>query len=425
MSDPILLLLSDPKDRAAIAIALAAVDVRVEEVADLDSARALLSTRAWSYVICDLQLAGGTALDLLGGQLGGARCIVLHESSGSGVGRVLRRAGAFAEFERPVDLERLIGLVRERPTEENRMVGEGPALTALLDRVRRVGNSHATVLIEGESGTGKELVARALHNLSPRVGGPFVAINCAALAPGLLESELFGHERGAFTGAHRSRKGRFELADGGTLLLDEVGEMDPAVQAKLLRALEEMEVVRVGGENSISVDVRVLAATNRNLRKRIEDGSFRADLYYRLNVVRIEVPPLRERREDIPLLVRTFIDELATAHGCIAPVVQANAMRELCSAQWPGNVRELRNVVEQLVLMSGSAEIDVAHLPGDFRSRPDSSAGGLTMRPIAEVERELIRNTLRDLSGNREQAARVLGISARTLYRRIKELGLS
>jgi two-component system response regulator HydG len=421
MTVHILVASADPQERSEIAQTLRALDVQVEEASDIAHARKVLGTRAWDYIVCGLHFVDGTALDLMGG----TRCVVIHDSSNERIGRMLRRAGAYATCPRPLDPSRLEELVRTRPTEMNGILGNAPALRQLSERVQRVANSHATVLIEGESGTGKELVARALHDMSPRSNRPFVAMNCAALAPGLLESELFGHERGAFTGAHRSRKGRFELADRGTLLLDEVGEMDPAVQAKLLRTLEEMEVVRVGGENSIAVDVRVLAATNRNLQQCVDEGSFRADLYYRLNVVRLEVPPLRERREDIPLLVRAFIDELATQHGVAAPTVHADAMRELSSARWPGNVRELRNVVEQLLLMSGATEIGVAQLPDDFRSRPDSGSAGLTMRPIAEVERELIRNTLRDLSGNREQAARVLGISARTLYRRIKELGLS
>ena len=227
------------------------------------------------------------------------------------------------------------------------MVGRAPAMQELFERVRKVGNSHATVLIEGESGTGKELVARAIHELSPRADGPFVAINCAALSPSLLESELFGHEKGAFTGAHKTRCGRFELADGGTLLLDEIGEMDPSLQAKLLRALEEMEVVRVGGDAPVRVDVRVIAATNRSLRRRVEEGAFREDLFYRLHVIRIEVPPLRERRGDIPLLVDSMVDELAVLHGMPRPPIAEEAMRRLAAARWPGNVRELRNLVER------------------------------------------------------------------------------
>jgi len=305
------------------------------------------------------------------------------------------------------------------------MVGRAPAMQDLFERVRRVGNSHATVLIEGESGTGKELVARAIHELSPRADGPFVAINCAALSPSLLESELFGHEKGAFTGAHKTRCGRFELADGGTLLLDEIGEMDPSLQAKLLRALEEMEVVRVGGNAPVRVDVRVIAATNRSLRRRVEEGAFREDLFYRLHVIRIEVPPLRERRGDIPLLIDSMIDELAVLHGLPRPPITEEAVRRLAAARWPGNVRELRNLVERMLLLASGDEIVVDDLPTDLAGGDQDGDRGLTMRPIAEVERELIRNTLRDLDGNREQAARVLGISTRTLYRRIKELGLS
>jgi len=346
------------------------------------------------------------------------------------------RAGAAAYLVKPLGVE-LFRRVLERVARGRRtarrpdsdtcymgMVGASPAMQRLFDLVKRVGDSRATVLVEGESGTGKELVARAIHAGSPRVGAPFVPVNCAALSTGLLESELFGHEKGAFTGAYATRVGRFEAAHGGTLFLDEVGEMEGVLQAKLLRALEELEIVRVGSNEPIPVDVRVVAATNRPLKERVEEGSFRRDLFYRLNVVRVEVPALRARAGDIPLLVDAFLDELAAEHGRARPALADEVMGRLAAMPWPGNIRELRNCLETM-LLCGADPIQVGDLPTDAQDGglPASDAP-LSMRPIAEVERELIRNTLRDLKGNRARAARALGISTRTLYRRIKELGL-
>ncbi|MGH7163519.1 MAG: sigma-54 interaction domain-containing protein, partial [Planctomycetota bacterium] len=283
----------------------------------------------------------------------------------------------------------------------------------------------ATVLVEGESGTGKELVARALHRRSPRGDGPFVAVNCAALSAGLLESELFGHEKGAFTGAVAARVGRYEAAHGGTLFLDEIGEMDLGLQSKLLRAVEEREIVRVGSNEAVPVDVRLIAATNRPLKARVADGGFRADLFYRLNVLRIRVPPLRERAGDVPLLVEVFLDELSREHGRPRPAVEADVVHRLATLPWPGNVRELRNCLETMLLTCAADRITHADLPQDAHERAaQEGAAPLTMRPLADVERELIANTLRDVGGNRARAARALGISARTLYRRIKDLGL-
>ncbi|MHC4939933.1 MAG: sigma 54-interacting transcriptional regulator [Planctomycetota bacterium] len=423
MSLRILVAVSDAAEREAIARMLVAAGAHVAEACDIAQARDRAEREAWDFLFSDLHFPDGTGFELLGA----GRCVLLHSFEEDRLPRQLRRAGAYAACRKPVTPERISLLLGHSRAESGLpgMVGRAPAMQELFERVRKVGSSHATVLVEGESGTGKELVARAIHALSPRADGPFVAVNCAALSPNLLESELFGHEKGAFTGAHKARAGRFELADGGTLLLDEIGEMDPALQAKLLRALEEMEVVRVGGNTPISVDVRVIAATNRSLRRRVEEGAFREDLFYRLHVIRIEVPPLRERRGDIPLLVDWMVDELAALHNLPRPPVGEEAIRRLAAAPWPGNVRELRNLVERVLLLTPGGEIGAGDLPADLGGSEESSGGGLTMRPIAEVERELIRNTLRDLDGNREKAARVLGISTRTLYRRIKELGLS
>jgi DNA-binding NtrC family response regulator len=419
----ILVAVANADEREAIARMIAASGAHVAEATCLAEAHEHAAAEPWDFLFSDLHFPDGTGFELLAV----GRCVLLHSFEEDRLGRFLRRAGAYAACRKPMTPDRISLLLGHTKAKSGLpgMVGRAPAMQELFERVRKVGNSHATVLIEGESGTGKELVARAIHELSPRADGPFVAINCAALSPSLLESELFGHEKGAFTGAHKTRCGRFELADGGTLLLDEIGEMDPSLQAKLLRALEEMEVVRVGGDAPVRVDVRVIAATNRSLRRRVEDGAFREDLFYRLHVIRIEVPPLRERRGDIPLLVDSMIDELAVLHGMPRPPIAEEAIRRLAAARWPGNVRELRNLVERMLLLASGDAIVVGDLPTDLAEGEQDADRGLTMRPIAEVERELIRNTLRDLDGNREQAARVLGISTRTLYRRIKELGLS
>jgi two-component system response regulator HydG len=398
---------------------------------------ARMEAEEFDVVVTDLVMRDRSGLDVVVAAAAGPPVIVMTGYGSEEAEPAVLRAGAAAYLVKPLGVE-MFRRVLERVMRARRtvrrpdsdtcfmgMVGASPAMQQLFDLVRRVGDSRATVLVEGESGTGKELVARAIHAGSPRAGAPFVPVNCAALSTGLLESELFGHEKGAFTGAYARRVGRFEAANGGTLFLDEVGEMEGVLQAKLLRALEEHEIVRVGSNEPIPVDVRVLAATNRPLKERVEEGSFRRDLFYRLNVVRVEVPALRARPGDIPLLVDAFLTELAAEHGRARPVLAAEVMGRLAAMPWPGNIRELRNCLETMLLTCGTDSIEVDDLPDDAQDAglPPSDAP-LSMRPIAEVERELIRNTLRDLKGNRARAARALGISTRTLYRRIKELGL-
>ena len=431
MSGLLLVVSEDVAERRRHVETARALGWRVIEAGSIAAGRDALRADGVNALLTDLHLADGSGIELMAAAHGCRRTIVLTDSDVDGVARIVRRAGAYVCCRKPLAGERLRALLpttnEHLPEPEGLpgMIGNAPPMRRLHSIVRRVGNSRATVLIEGESGTGKELVARAIHELSQCRSGPFVAVNCAALSPNLLESELFGHVKGAFTGAHRDRRGRFELADGGTLLLDEVGEMDIALQAKLLRALEEFEIVPVGGTDPIPVDVRIVAATNRSLRERVVEGSFREDLFYRLHVVRIEVPPLRERRTDIRLLVDAMAEELAALHGVVRPELAESVLERLAGARWPGNVRELRNFVERLMLTADGPRIGPDDLPPDLESVEDPVAPPLSMRPIAEVERELIRNTLRELRGNREGAARVLGISTRTLYRRIKELGLT
>ena len=328
------------------------------------------------------------------------------------VRRVLREAEA----------ETRISLLSEEigsrfPPVEMIFLGEGMAEVHRL--VREVAPTTATVLVTGQSGTGKELVARVIHALSPRKEKPFVAIHCSALAEALLESELFGHERGAFTGAAGTRKGRFELGDGGTIFLDEIGDISPVVQVKLLRVLQERCFERVGGARSIAVDVRIVAATHRNLKAEVAAGRFREDLYYRLNVFPVELPPLSERRETIVPLAEFFAGKFAAAFGKKVTGFSPDATRALRQYAWPGNVRELQNVIERAVILA-SGEIDLRHLKLDLAvETPVESEGTLRTN-----ERETIRKVLADTAGNRTQAARILGISLRTLQYRIKEYGL-
>jgi two-component system response regulator HydG len=316
------------------------------------------------------------------------------------------------------------------------VVGSSPQMLALVERLKRIAPTDATVLIEGETGTGKELVAQAIHQNSPRKSKPFVALNCAALSENILESELFGHVKGAFTDASSDRVGKFEYANGGTLFLDEVGDMPMATQIKLLRVLESAEITRVGSNTPVRVNVRILSATNRNLEEAIANGAFRSDLYHRLKVVTIAIPTLRERAADIPLLIEHFVRQFSRRHGKTIKGVSLAARVRLGSYAWPGNVRQLRNVVESMIVVDCDQTLDVDDLPlelGAGNAGPEAAAAvdmrsglsALVGRPLEEVERIFIAETLRLTGGNREQAAELLGIGERTLYRKIKEFNLS
>jgi DNA-binding NtrC family response regulator len=308
------------------------------------------------------------------------------------------------------------------------IVGHSKAMEQVLERARVAAPTRSTVLVVGESGTGKELVANALHENSPRAGGPFVAINCGAIPGEILESELFGHEKGAFTGAHQRRIGLIERASGGTLFLDEISELSPDLQVKMLRVLEERHVMRVGGASQIPVDFRLVAATNRNLEDWVEEGRFRQDLFFRLKVVTLEIPPLRERREDIPLFVQHFLEIFNNEFDRNVRGVQPAVLTALKRHAWPGNVRELRNVIESMVLFARSDEIGLEDLPADYRSMTpatDVSAQPTVWEPrlMADVERELILRTVSYTNGHRARAAELLGIGLRTLQRKLKEYG--
>ncbi|HNT35061.1 MAG TPA: sigma-54 dependent transcriptional regulator [bacterium] len=307
----------------------------------------------------------------------------------------------------------------------DQIVGEDPKMKEILQMIQTVAATRSTALICGESGTGKELIARAIHYLSPRMDGAFVKVNCAALSENLLESELFGHEKGAFTGAIRTHQGKFEQADGGTLLLDEISEMSASVQAKLLRVLQEKEIDRVGGRDPIQVDVRVIATTNRDLEIECKEGHFREDLFYRLNVVKMAFPPLRERRGDIPLLAEHFRNLYAEDMGKPVERISAEAMDALVRYDWPGNVRQLENALERAVVFVTGDTILPAHLPPEIGGvAPESqtaTAEAWVGRTIEEIEREVILSTLKRTQDNRTQAADLLGISVRTLRNKLNE----
>jgi two-component system response regulator HydG len=363
--------------------------------------------------------------------------------------------GAFNYLQKPLDLAHLRTAVekasegvrlRRQNIELNRrldekfgfegVVGSSPQMVTLIERLRRIAPTDATVLIQGETGTGKELVAQAIHQNSPRKSKPFVALNCAALSENILESELFGHVKGAFTDASSDRVGKFEYANGGTLFLDEVGDMPMPTQIKLLRVLESSEITRVGSNTPLRVNVRILSATNRNLEEAIAAGSFRSDLYHRLKVVTIAIPTLQERAADIPLLIEHFVKHCAKRHGKTIKGVSLAARVRLGAFPWPGNVRQLRNVIESMVVVDIDETLDVDDLPLELE--PDVAAAGaaspaegqagiaaLVGKPLDEIERIFIAETLKLTGGNREQAADLLGIGERTLYRKIKEYRLS
>jgi len=413
---------------------------------------AKLSGQSFDVIVTDLVLGGpedGLAvLRAAVEKLPAAKVVLITAHSSVRTCRTALQQGAFDYIEKPIDLDELRTVIsraamdtvqrrticelRERLDEKygfESIIGNSPAMLRMLDAVRRIAPSDLPVLVLGESGTGKELLANAIHNNSRRSDKRFVAINCAGLSETLLEDELFGHVKGAYTGATGERPGRFEHADGGTMFLDEVGDMPLAMQAKLLRVLENGEVVRVGANEPIRVNVRIISATNSDLAARVRNKEFREDLYFRIKGATIEIPPLRNRREDIPLLIEHFIAQANKSHATKVKGVVMEARRVLMAYPWPGNVRQLRNVVENMVVLAASNRLTVEDLPPEIYRSPadatESQFGSLAGISLEEAEKELIRNTLKMTAGNREQAAAILGIGERTLYRKIKEYGLS
>ena len=417
---------------------------------DGQTALQTLESTGVDVLLTDLRMPGIDGLTLLRRARGLENppvCIVMT-AYGSIEGAVeAMQAGAYHYVTKPVNLDE-VELVIQRALNSRRieaenvnlrarldrkfglenMVGESPGMLQVFETVRQVAASRTTVLITGETGTGKELIAQAIHNLSPRKNGPFVAVHAAALPGTLLESELFGHEKGAFTGAVERRIGRFEMADGGTLFFDEVSELEPALQVKLLRVLEERAFERVGASKTIEVDVRLVAATNRNLKKLVSEGKFRDDLFYRLSVVTVNLPPLRERRDDIVLLVRTFLDEFNRENQKSVREISPEAMNVLLAYDWPGNVRELRNAIEQMVVLARAERLTLRDVPAAVRGAADLTKisvvrPGVTMT-VEEAEKQLIVQALKETDGNRTHAAQKIGISRRTLHRKLKQYGL-
>jgi DNA-binding NtrC family response regulator len=355
------------------------------------------------------------------------------------------REGARDYLQKPFEMEELllrVGRVRDEVTFRRRMAsgeargdaggrirGDSPAMRLLLDRVDAAAASDVPVLVTGETGTGKDLCARTIHERSRRAGRPFVVVNCAAIPETLLESELFGHEKGAFTGADRRRLGRFAAADGGTLFLDEVGELSAASQAKLLRAIETSSFEPVGSSRTVKVDVRIVAATNRDLAAEIARGAFRKDLYYRLNVIDVHAPPLRERRADVPILVRTFLADIAARQGRPVAVLEPAAVAALDAHDYPGNVRELQHALERAVALARGGPIRLEHLPPDVASPsglgPPGAAAAAGLRPLGAAlhsfEQEYIRRALEQAGGHRGRAAALLGISRKSLWERLRD----
>ena len=412
-------------------------------------ALAILGRQRVDVVLSDLRMPGMDGLTLIQRALTHTPqpiCILLTAYGSVETAVAAMKRGAFDYLTKPVNLDELDLLLqralRSRAMEQEnvalrteleerygleRFIGTSPAMEEVLDVIRQVAPSRANVLIQGETGTGKELVAQALHRLSPRAKASLITVHCAALPPTLLESELFGHERGAFTGAAERRIGRFELADGGTIFLDEIGEIEPQVQVKILRVLEQRSFERVGGRETLEVDVRLIAATNKNLQQEVEAGRFREDLYYRLDVVTIDVPPLRARREDIPLLAHAFLREFAKENDKQIEGLTTDCLQALQGYDWPGNIRELRNAVERMVVLARQPRLTVRDLPGSIRQADGASGSGIALTgglSLEAAEKELIRQALEAHGGNRTKAAQQLQISRRTLHRKLNEYGL-
>src|ERR687883_313383 len=392
--------------------------------------------RRFDLALTDLKMTGMDGIELLQHLLAQDRSIIVilltaHGSIDSAK-EALRR-GAFDYLQKPYDRDTLLQTIRRALKRldalDLEIISASPEMEAVKKMVLKVARSSSTVLIRGESGTGKELIARAIHNQSPRVAEMFQAVNCAAINENLLESELFGHEKGSFTGAHAEKKGLFEVADRGTLFLDEIGELDIGMQAKLLRALQEREIRRVGGTRTVKVDVRVVAATNRDLRAMVADGRFRDDLYYRINVLSIDVPPLRERREDIPVLIDYFLKKHTRNTSRLVRGLTPETKKLMSEYSWPGNVRQLESAIERAILLCEGDLITVEDLPLEVRQEARPTAEGAFKLPpeginFEDVERDLIIQAMEQTDYNITKSAKLLGLTFRTLQYRLEKFGI-
>jgi DNA-binding NtrC family response regulator len=441
--------------RRSLARILARVGHEISEARDAAEALAIAANQPLDLVLADIRMPGINGLELVR-QLHEIHpdlpCIIVTGFGGPEQSIEALRAGAFWYLEKPFDQGQLdaVRKLAEQAIEHGRLktenrqlqkelrsryrfenvVGTSPALRSVLELVSKVADTDSTVLITGESGTGKELIARAIHYNSRRAERRMVTVNCGAIPGELLEAELFGHMRGAFTNAFQQREGRFALADGGTIFLDEIGDMSPNLQVKMLRVLQDRTFEPVGSSKSITVDVRVVAATNQDLERAIREGRFREDLFYRLNVIPIEVPPLRERMDDIPLLVQYFLDVMHQQKGTRVDSISDEALALLCRHDWPGNVRELENLMERLSVLRGDGEIQVDDLPAALRDKREAPASfapripeeGLDFREVVDrYETELIRQALVQTGGNKNRAAQLIGLNRTTLLEKIKK----
>ena len=409
----------------------------------------VLAENQVDIIITDLRMPGMDGLTLVRRAIAHECrpvCIVLTAFGSIEAAVEAMKAGAYDFLTKPLNLDQL-ELILQRALRSRRLedenlslrsqldrrfgleaiIGQTPAMEELFQLIRQVAPTRATALIQGESGTGKELVAHAIHNLSPRARSPFIAVHCAALPQNLLESEMFGHEKGSFTGALERRRGRFELAEGGTLFLDEISEIEPSLQVKLLRVLEERKFERVGGQETLEADIRLVTATNSDLASLVQENKFRKDLFYRLNVLTITIPPLRERRDDIPLLVKHFIAEFSRENSRKIDDISSDAMAALMAADWPGNVRELKNVIERMVVLCHGSKLSLRDLPPALRAGGNAlptSGIAAAASSIKESNRRMIIAALERNGNSRTLAARELGISRRTLHRKLREFGL-
>ncbi|MFA6178425.1 MAG: nitrogen regulation protein NR(I) [Methylophilaceae bacterium] len=458
---PIWIIDDDKSIRWVFEKALARTDMEFRTFASVPEAMNALNTEQPQVVVSDIRMPNGSGLDFLQEikqRLPDIPVIIMTAYSDLESAVAAFQGGAFEYLAKPFDVDQAIDIIKRAVEESMRqateavsheetpeIIGQAPAMQEVFRAIGRLSRSHATVLINGESGTGKELVASALHRHSPRADKPFIAINTAAIPKDLLESELFGHERGAFTGAQAARRGRFEQADGGTLFLDEIGDMPSDLQTRLLRVLCDGQFYRVGGHQPVKVNVRIIAATHQDLEERVKLGLFREDLFHRLNVIRLRLPPLRERREDVPLLVKHFLQQSAQELGVETKQPSAAALRYLATMGWSGNVRQLENVCHWLTVMAPGQNIDVADLPPELKedtSKPLSAASwqdALAAEVIdalnrgeqnvldtrtKEFEKILITKALQHTGGRRIEAATQLGMGRNTLTRKIQELGI-
>src|SRR5947207_6999046 len=437
MSRKTILVVDDEKpQRDILQEILSTAGYDVTPAASGEAALKFAKERSFDLALTDLKMTGMDGIELLQHLLAMDSSIIVILLTAHGTidsAKDALRRGAFDYLQKPFDRDRLLETIKRALGRLDQIdveiISASPKMEAVKKMILKVARSNSTVLIRGESGTGKELIARAIHNQSPRSSEMFQAVNCAAINENLLESELFGHEKGSFTGAHAEKKGLFEVADRGTLFLDEIGELDVGMQAKLLRALQERRIRRVGGTHELPVDVRVVAATNRDLRAMVADGRFRADLYYRINVLSIDVPPLRERREDIPVLIDYFLKKhtknTSRHHTGLTPETK-KLMNEY---SWPGNVRQLESAIERAILLSEGDLITLEDLPSEVRQEVGPASEGAFKLPaeginFEDVERNLITQAMKQTDYNITKAAKLLGLTFRTLQYRLEKFGI-